>query len=57
MPKGGLDSQLKNLPAVQKPGAPPPGNQKPEAPPPGEHQKTLQQVCREEIENLHGIFV
>ena len=45
---GNLDRQLKNLPDKRKVGAPIP---------PVEPQKTLQQVCRGEIENLHGIFV
>ena len=46
---GNLDQQLKSLPGNRKVGE--------AVVAPVEPQKTLQQVCRGEIENLHGIFV
>lgn len=59
--KGSLDSQLKDLPdlTILPEGSPKAGTAAAVAAPSdgGEQQKTLQQACREEIENLHGIFV
>jgi type 2A phosphatase activator TIP41 len=56
---GGLDRQLKQLPGDSTRTILSPGNQPVGASTNGSSavQRTLQRVCREEIENLHGIFV